>query len=254
MNTSSASWVRYFRENLQELRINWQQPVSLSPAERKTITKSLQAWQLGETSEGKHLLTAARIYSDKINDPLFTSAIELFIREEQKHGANLGRYLDMAGERRISTNWGDSVFRKIRGFNRNMECWTATVIVVETFAQLYYRALSESTDCKLLKEICSDILTDEVQHIRFQLQRLQEILAKKSFLNARLSVLIYRILFEGTLLAVWAGHRKVFKASGMDFIQYSYHASRKFRHIENQLLRSIYQKRSVSLTPVLSGI
>jgi hypothetical protein len=44
--------------------------------------------------------------------------------EEQKHGANLGRYLDGIGKKRIQKDWGDTLFRKVRHLNTSMESWT----------------------------------------------------------------------------------------------------------------------------------
>ena len=39
--------------------------------ERKNIVKSVQAWQLGETSDGFHLLKASRKYAIKIKDDYY---------------------------------------------------------------------------------------------------------------------------------------------------------------------------------------
>jgi hypothetical protein len=247
MYTSSAAWAQYFRENLEQQRIDWAQQPNITNPEKNRILRSLQAWQLGETSDGAHLLRATRLYAGKINDPDYVEAVTLFIREEQKHGSNLGRYLDLVGEPRISSDWGDSLFRKVRYFNTSMEIWTATVIIVESFAQIFYQALSDATRCNLLKSICGDILQDEKQHIRFQLERLQVILCSKSFVRARLSLVVYRVLFEAILAAVWIGHKKAFRAGGYDFIRYSYSAGKKFRHIESQLLRAIHGKRTGDL-------
>lgn len=80
-----------------------------------TVLKSLQAWQLGETSEGVNLINAATKHAKQLNDTNYTTAIKLFIKEEQKHGENLGKYIDAIGEQRIKKNWGDSLFRKARG-------------------------------------------------------------------------------------------------------------------------------------------
>jgi len=98
------------------------------------ILPSLQAWQLGETSKSEHLIAVSTKYSHKINDPEYVSAVKLFIKEEQKHGNNLGRYLDKIQQPRVKKNWGDTLFRKVRYFNTSMETWTPAVIVVESAA------------------------------------------------------------------------------------------------------------------------
>ena len=151
--STTKQWFCYFKNNLEMERINWNQPPGISQAEIKRILKSLQAWQLGETSDGKNLLKACSKYATKTGDLHYVKTMELFIKEEQKHGNNLGRYLDIIGQPRIKKDWGDSLFRKIRGFNTSMELWTLAVITIENAAQIFYQALKDATQCKLLKEI-----------------------------------------------------------------------------------------------------
>src|ERR1700676_5414983 len=108
---TSQQWVNYFKENLEIKRIDWNQPPSITQKELKGILRSMQEWQLGETSDGKNLLKAASSYAEKIDDPYYIKAMKLFIKEEQKHGDSLGKYLDLIGQPRIQKNWGDSLFR-----------------------------------------------------------------------------------------------------------------------------------------------
>lgn len=155
---TSENWVQYFTQNLQQHRIDWGIAPTLTITEKENILKSLQAWQLGETSDGSNLINAATKYALKVNDKNYVEAIKLFIKEEQKHGENLGKYLDLIGEKRIKKNWGDSLFRKFRGLYTDMEFWTIAVITVESAAQIFYQCLKDATNCKLLKQICTDIL------------------------------------------------------------------------------------------------
>jgi len=127
----SHQWITHFETNLARERIDWSLQPDISEQEIHTILYSLQTWQLGETSDGKNLLRAATRYAKSIQDPLYVDAIALFIREEQKHGNNLGRYLDRIGKPRVKANWEDTLFRKVRYFNTSMEIWTLTVLVVE---------------------------------------------------------------------------------------------------------------------------
>lgn len=211
---TSAEWIHYFENNLQQKRIDWSQPTSITDAELKLILRSLQAWQLGETSEGYHLITASKKYAQQHNDPCYTDAVKLFIKEEQKHGNNLGRYLDAVQQPRIKKDWGDTMFRTIRGINTSMESWTLAVIAAESTAQVFYQSLKDATSCALLKSICTDILIDEAAHIPFQQQRLAAIVNSKNAIGRSLSVLFYGFFFSVTSLVVWIAHRKVFKAGG----------------------------------------
>jgi hypothetical protein len=233
---SSLYWKNHFENNLTRLRINWSVLPMLNDTERKAILYSLCAWQLGETSDGKHLLATAARYARRHADPGYLEAVRLFISEEQKHGENLGRYIDAIGEKRLHSDWGDSLFRKIRYFNTSMELWTITVIIVESAAQVFYQALHDATGCPLLRSICNDILVDEAHHIKFQNERLAVIFGKKRFYARAISLLAYSILFFGTIHAIWFGHRRALKAGGLtmrSFMQdmyYRFFRSMQFLH------------------------
>lgn len=169
---TSKEWIGHFKSNATSKRINWKLVPEIKAGEMQIILHSLQAWQLGETSEGTHLLKASATHAAKTGDPHYLEAVKLFIKEEQKHGNNLGRYLDITGQQRITHNWGDTLFRKIRYFNASMEIWTLAVITVESAAQVFYQSLKDATGCSLLKQICTGILIDEAYHIDFQTGRM----------------------------------------------------------------------------------
>lgn len=212
---TSAYWHYHFKQNLKKQRVDWSLSPSLSLEQKEAILYSLKAWQLGETSDGRHLMAATIKYAKKQNDPDYPKAVQLFIYEEQKHGNNLGEYIDRLGEQRSKKDWGDTIFRKVRYLNTSMELWTITVIIVESAAQVFYKALHDATDCKLLRSICHDILLDEAHHIKFQNERMHHIFERKSFYNKAFSVTWYCLLFFGAIHAIWFGHRKAFKAGGV---------------------------------------
>ena len=57
---SSAQWVAYFLSNAyKRLDVPWGSGPGVSPDELAKIAISLRGWQLGETSDGSHLLAAA---------------------------------------------------------------------------------------------------------------------------------------------------------------------------------------------------
>ncbi|MEQ9468508.1 MAG: ferritin-like domain-containing protein [Ekhidna sp.] len=233
---SSIFWQNHFKKNSSIQRVNWNIASAITEHEKNEIVRSLKAWQLGETSDGSHLLAAAKKYSKSVNEPEYPAAIQLFIKEEQKHGNNLGRYIDLIGEQRIKKDWGDTLFRKVRYFNTSMELWTISVIIVESAAQIFYQALKDATKCPLLKSICDDILIDEAHHIKFQNERLYKIFERKSFYNKAFSIGWYGILFFVTIHAVWFGHSRAFKAGGivkrefMKRMYYKFFNSLKFTH------------------------
>lgn len=215
MIRSSSYWKNHFQINLTRQRVNGNVLPTITAEQKEKILYSLKAWQLGETSDGSHLLAAAKKYASKIKDDEYVDAVKLFIKEEQKHGNNLGKYIDAIGEQRTKKDWGDTLFRKIRYLNSSMELWTISVIIVESAAQLFYKALHDATECLLLKSICRDILMDEAHHIQFQNERLYILFQHKYFYVKALSLLFYGILFFAVIHAVWFGHKKAFMAGNI---------------------------------------
>jgi hypothetical protein len=242
---TSQEWINYFDFNRKEQRIDWSQLPTITKKELEPVIKSLQAWQLGETSEGHNLIIASKKYAAAIDDPLYVDAVKLFIKEEQKHGNNLGRYLDTIGQPRIKKNWGDTLFRKIRYFNASMEMWTLAVITVENAAQIFYQSLKDATKCSLLKEICTDILIDEAPHIKFQQERLSVIFNTKSPAGKAVSFYCYKVFYFATTLLVWMAHKKLFKAGGNDFKKYFKKMNLKFEKTFGRLKHGVKENSLV---------
>lgn len=247
---TSDFWERHFSENLTKQRIDWSVSPQLTTKEKEAIIYSLKAWQLGETSDGRQLLKVAAKHAKRENDPKYVKAVRLFIKEEQKHGANLGKYIDLIGEERLKRDWGDTLFRKIRHLNSSMEAWTITVVIVESAAQLFYQSLHDATDCPLLQSICSDILIDEAHHIKFQNERLHIIFNRKRTYIKSLSVIFYSILFFGTIHAVWFGHRKAFKAGGVSRSTFMQKMHYKFFNTIRYIYRT-EKKHKIALKPAV---
>jgi hypothetical protein len=221
MPKSSAEWVAYFQANALNGRgIPWERGAEVTNAERDAICHSLQAWQLGETSDGRHLRAAAARHARRIGDPDYLPAVEYFIREEQRHGELLGRFLDLSGVGRVRKNWGDHLFRAARYLLPNMETWTTPVVMVEVLALIYYNALRRATHSAVLTTICSQILADEIPHIRFQCERLALIYRHRSRPGLWMTMAVQRVFFLVVVLLVWFGHRGALRAGGYGWRHY----------------------------------
>jgi hypothetical protein len=218
---TGAEWLAWFRANAARCRpVPWERGAEVTPAELTAIARSLQGWQLGETSDGRHLWVAAARYAERINDPDYLRAVELFIREEQWHGEMLGRFLDLAGAGRRAADWGDRLFRIARYFVTDMEVWTTPVVMVETLAMVYYNAIRRATRSAVLAAVCSQILADEVPHVRFQCERLAALFRRRGKVGFRLTMLAHRACFVVIVLLVWAGHRRALRAGGYGWRRY----------------------------------
>ena len=162
----------------------------------------------------------ALAYAIRIGDPDYPVVIDLFIREEQRHGELLGRFLDLAGMDRRCADWGDSLFRAARYCLRNMEVWTTPVVMVETLAVVYYNAIRQSSRSPVLRSICTQILADEVPHLRFQAERLATIYRRRSRLGYRLTLWAHWACFVFIVTLVWIGHRQALFAGGYGWARY----------------------------------
>ncbi len=228
---TSAEWTRSFAANISSMsHIPWDLGAELTDQDADWIIHSLRAWQLGETSDGSHLRAAASRYADANDDPDFVDCIELFIKEEQRHGHTLGLYLDLARIPRIVENWGDSIFRAIRYFLPSMELFATVVIMVETIALIYYNAVRRATSSTVLRTICTQILRDEVIHIPFQYERLAILHRRRPRWLHSLTMLLHRLLFVGVTAAVWFGHSKALVVGGYSFRSYWRAAWSKMRN------------------------
>lgn len=217
---TSVEWIEYYRANLPAWdHVDWQAPAwddrpGASLADCLPLIRSLQAWQLGETSEAKQLKAAAKRYAFASGDYDFIEAMDYFIREEQRHGEALGRFLDAAGAERLRRDWGDSLFRFARHSLATIEMWTTVVVMIETLAMVYYAAVRRAMPSPLCRAICTQILRDEVPHLRFQTERLASFYDERRPWLYKLTMLGHRVLFAVMATTVWIAHRRMFTAGG----------------------------------------
>ncbi len=211
---SFSYWKNYFTLNSNHFEdIDWRHFDFLTPDEIATIGSSIQKFQKGEQSEGKHFYSFAKTFPD----PRYLETIRLFIREEQMHAYVLGKFMDRNGIPRITSHWVDNVFRSLRKL-ANLENTVAVLLTAEIIAKVYYKALRNATRSMLLSQICDRILKDEDQHIAFQCYTLSLFYGKKGRLLKFFGRLWHQVLIMGTICVVWSGHRRVLKAGGLSFV------------------------------------
>jgi hypothetical protein len=214
---SSAQWCVYYRANAAALRpLPWEHGAALSKAERAALAGSLQDFQLGESSEGHRLVDRAAAYAAATGDAEYLDAIRLFIAEEQRHAGDLGRYLHAAGIPLLRRTRLDSVFRWLRR-RAGLELCVSVLLTAEVIGKVYYTAVLRATRCQLLRRLCEQLLCDEVQHLRFQAERLALLRQGRSRWRVRWAHACHRVLLAGTCLAVWCKHRRAFRAGGFSF-------------------------------------
>jgi len=225
------SWKNYFESNRNHFaNIDWDQTANLSAGELSSIRSSIQQFQKGEQSEGKHLFSFAKSFPD----PYYLDTMRLFILEEQTHARILGRFMDKEGIPRIKHHWVDGTFRWLRKL-AGLENTITVLVTAEIIAKVYYKALGSCTNSELLQQICRQILKDEDQHIAFQAYTLHIFYREKRSFARLFSRNWHRLLMAVTILVVWLHHRKVLQAGGYYFLSFFFETFQVYFDMEKQV-------------------
>jgi hypothetical protein len=134
-------WLRHFEHHAERTR---SPPRGLedvlSAAERRLIGKSMATFQLGESSDGRRLLQAARRFAAEREAAGLVRIVELLIREERQHAAALGAFMQDHRIALETADWTDRVFRYARRC-AGLELYLCVLLAAELIGIVYYRAL-----------------------------------------------------------------------------------------------------------------
>jgi hypothetical protein len=231
----SHEWCRYFRRNATMLLdVPWESGAGVTLAERDAIADSVREFQLGESAEGRHFVRAAKAYAARSGDGAYVEAVRLLIGEEQRHARDLARFLRLAGVPLAKTTWADSAFRWLRK-RAGVEVCVSVLVTAEIIAKVYYAALGEATGSPVLRRICEQILRDEVEHVRFQAERLAILRAGRPRLVVAGLHLAHRAMFALACLVVWRKHARALRAGGYRFGRFWRCASSEMRQAVAQM-------------------
>jgi hypothetical protein len=234
--TNSATWRSFFEHNARNLlSLPWHRGAEWTPEQRDVLAPSLQDFQLGESSEGRRLLEAARGYAVRTGDAEYVEALRLFIGEEQRHAADLGRFLRLAGVPLLRRSWTDAVFRRLRC--GGLEPTLCVLLTAELIAMVYYLAVHDASPSPLLRRLCAQILRDERRHLRFHTERLAILRRDRNRWQWAAAAGLQRLLFAGTCLVVWWKHGRALRLGSFGMRRFWRQAWREC----NQALRQVAQ-------------
>lgn len=155
-------WLAHFQANPTrhreaEATVEWDAAPTVSESERRAFIRSFQRFELGESGDGERLLVKAAA----AGDPTYLAALELLVREEQKHSALFRRGLDHFDARALDSHWTDAAFTTLRRlFGLRTEL--GMFLIAETVAMGYFIALAERAPDPVLRGIGRRIEIDEV--------------------------------------------------------------------------------------------
>jgi hypothetical protein len=231
--TKYSAWLHYFQHNSWSLpEFPWSNDAQLSPADRDLLALSLPQFQLGENSEGSGLLRRAA----RLDVPSLHSAMQLFIREEQRHAAVLGRFLDQEQIPRLREHWVDALFRRLRSL-AGFELMTIILTCAECIAVPYYTAVLEATPNPLLRAIAARILRDEAFHLEFQAENAALCSSLRSDAFRLLTCLAHLFLLAAACVGVYCLYRQLFQRVSMSPLRFASLAFGAYRPILDRLAR-----------------
>jgi hypothetical protein len=207
-------WLNHFEYHAAHPR---SVPASLSdvlkPEERRLIARSIATFQVCEQPEGSALLRSAQRFAEKYAAAPLTRITELFVREQQRHAALLGAFMEDHGIERKETDLTDFVFcclRRVGGFGFRLQ----VLVAAELIANVYYRALEVTTGCQRLKILCRTLVADELAHIGLESQLLLALRARKPAMLRAVSRMLHRTFFSCAAGVVYLTHRAVLRGAG----------------------------------------
>jgi hypothetical protein len=213
-------WLNHFEYHAQHpRRIAEDLSDILTASERTRIARSIATFQLGEQSEGRTLLRAAKHFAERHGISTLGRIVELLIREEQRHAAVLQRFMVDHGIALRHTDWTDRVFRRVRRL-AGLELYLNVLISAELIGNVYYRALEAATMCQRLRVLCRTLVSDELAHVGFESELLLALRARRGFLARKLTRSAHRIFFAGAATVVWLTHRTVLRHAGFSRVAF----------------------------------
>ncbi len=205
------NWLNYFEQNrANRSPVPWEKGINVEPHLRKPLIRSLQKFQLGESGEGRKLKSNAR----KTGDATYAVAIDLFIGEEQEHARLMANILRELNAPLLASHWSDHCFifmRQLFGLHQEL----MVLLLPEMIAKRYFRALHDGTNDAVLRAVFAQIARDEDGHLAFHIEYLRHAFEKISFTKKIFALVIWRILFRATCVAVMLDHREILRAIGM---------------------------------------
>lgn len=220
-------WASYFEANLArhdrlDALIPWNSVSTLPDADARAIARSLQRFELGESGDGKGLLSKAR----KRNDAEYNKALVLFVAEEQKHSALFAAALTRFGAERLTSHWSDAAFvvlRRMMGLRTEVTLF----LIAETIAMEYFRALKRCAD-PVVQGVARRVLTDEVEHVRFQIDQIRLGFEQAPRITRQLAATVAWGVAIGAATVVAIDHGPAMRACGLRPLTFWHRALRHF--------------------------
>lgn len=236
-------WLEHFQNNPErhratEAEVDWDAPLTMDERTQRAFIRSFQRFELGESGDGRHLLSKAALDGDAT----YLAALELLVQEEQKHSALFRRGLDRLHAQVLQSHWSDGVFvalRRMLGLRTELGLF----LIVESVSMGYMVALADNAPDPVLRGIGRRIVNDEEDHIRFQVDRLRQGFEHSSPAVRAVVGATWIVLAAGATTVLIVDHRAALRACGLSLTAYWRDALSGFRATARQVLVPAEAKR-----------
>ncbi len=127
----------------------------------------------------------------------------------------MGKILRELNAPLLTSDWSDWCFVSLRHlFGLHQELMV--LLLPEMIAKRYFRALHDGTRDEVLRAVFSQIAQDEDGHLAFHIEYLQRAFGNMSFSRRILALVVWRLAFRATCVAVMLDHRQVLRAVGVN--------------------------------------
>ncbi len=224
-------WVRHFERNIEvqgalEAQVDWDTVGRLDNRRRRAFVRSFQRFELGESGDGRHLLAKA----ERAGDAQYTRALTLLVAEEQRHSGLFARGLDHLGGASLPGHWSNTVFTALRRA-LGLRTELGLFLVAESVSVEYFGALAAGAPDPVLRAIGRRLENDELDHLRFQVDRLAQAYAGRPGWQRRAVRWALLAVGVGAVIVLVADHRAALRACGRRPVGYAWRAVRHLRQL-----------------------
>jgi hypothetical protein len=240
-------WLNYFENNrANRPPVPWERGIQVELHLCEPLIRSLQKFQLGESGEGRNLKRHAMATGDQT----YAAAIDLFIKEEQGHSRLMGEILRELNAPLLNGDWSDACFVFLRHrFGLHQELMV--LLLPEMIAKHYFRALHDGTRDAVLRAVFAQIIQDEEGHLAFHVEYLRRAFAKMPFTRRIFTLVIWRMAFRATCVAVMLDHRAVLQAVGISRQQFWQDCGQIFDEVAAGIFSPVHLLAPVTLGRVI---
>jgi hypothetical protein len=155
-----------------------------------------------------------RKLSAATGDAQYAAAMELFIREEQRHAALMAGILARLNAPLLTSDWTDNCFVFMRHMS-GLHTELLVVLLPEMIARVYFEALRRGFSNPAMQAVFAQIVRDEKGHLAFHADYLNKAFAQMSFPRRIAVQMAWHLVYRVACVIVYVDHGPLLRAVGI---------------------------------------